>query len=143
MGSNKSLAEHGPTKRAISLLRRWLREPLLHVLLIGAMLFAVYASLNPGAGERQDANRIVITADDVAQIQIAWMAQWRRLPPPGELRNLVEGNNRGGAALGLDKDDAMMRRRLPQKMNFVMDNVAAPREPTADELRRWFEQNAQ
>lgn len=149
MGSNKSLAEHGPTKRAISLLRRWLREPLLHVLLIGAMLFAVYASLNPGAGERQDANRIVITADDVAQIQIAWMAQWRRLPTPDEMRNLVEGKireevlSREAAALGLDKDDTIVKRRLAQKMDFVMDDVAALREPTADELRRWFEQNAQ
>ncbi len=72
-------------KGAPSLLRRWLREPLLHVLLIGLALFAVYAVLDPGAGGRQDSSRIVITADDLTQMQIAWMAQWQRPPTPDEL----------------------------------------------------------
>jgi peptidyl-prolyl cis-trans isomerase C len=134
---------------APSLLRRWLREPLLHVLLIGAALFAVYDALNPGAGHQQDATRIVITAGDLAQLQTAWMAQWRRPPRPDETRNLVEGKireevlSREAAALGLDKDDTIIKRRLAQKMEFVMDDVAALREPTDDQLRRWFEQNTQ
>lgn len=130
-------------------LRRWLREPLLHVLLIGAALFALYVALNPSAGERQEPNRIVITADDLAQLQIAWMAQWQRPPTPDEMRNLLDGKireeilSREATALGLDKDDTIIRRRLAQKMEFVMDDVAALREPTDDELRRWFEQNPQ
>jgi peptidyl-prolyl cis-trans isomerase C len=132
-----------------SLLRRSLHEPLLHVLLIGAALFAVYDALKPGASQRQDANRIVITADDLAQIQIAWMAQWRRPPTPEEMHNLLDGKvreeilSREATALGLDKDDTIVKRRLAQKMEFVMDDVAALREPTDDELRRWFEQNTQ
>ena len=128
-------------KPAPSLLRRWLREPLLHVLLIGAALFAVYYALNPGAGQRQDSNRIVITADDLAQIRIAWMAQWQRPPTPDEMRNLLDGKireevlSREATALGLDKDDTIIKRRLAQKMEFVMDDVAALREPTDDELQ--------
>ena len=55
-----------------SLLKRWLREPLLHVLLIGATLFIVYDALNSGTGQRQDSSRIAITADDLAQIRLAW-----------------------------------------------------------------------
>ena len=143
------MSSHRRKKPAPSLLRRWLREPLLHVLLIGAALFAVYDVLNPGAGQRQDSNRIVITADDLAQIQIAWMAQWRRPPTPDEMRNLLDGKireeilSREATALGLDKDDTIVKRRLAQKMEFVMDDVAALREPTDDELRRWFEQNTQ
>ncbi|MGA9956277.1 MAG: hypothetical protein WBQ22_23900, partial [Bradyrhizobium sp.] len=58
-------------KPAPSLLRRWRREPLLHVLLIGATLFVVYYALNPRAGQRQDSNHIAITADDLAQIRLA------------------------------------------------------------------------
>jgi peptidyl-prolyl cis-trans isomerase C len=129
--------------------RRWLREPLLHVLLIGLALFAVYGALNPGAGQRQDANRIVITSDDLAQIQIAWMAQWHRPPTPDETRSLLDGKireeilSREAMALGLDKDDTIVKRRMAQKMEFVMEDVSALREPADDELRRWFEQNPQ
>jgi peptidyl-prolyl cis-trans isomerase C len=135
-------------KQASSLLRRWLREPLLHVVVIGAALFAIYHMLNPGAVQRRDSNRIVITADDIAQIRLAWTAQWGRPPTPDELRNVLDGKireeilSREAAALGLDKDDTVVKRRLAQKMEFVMDDVATLREPTDDELRRWFKQNA-
>jgi peptidyl-prolyl cis-trans isomerase C len=81
-------------KPAPSLLKRWLREPLLHVLLIGATLFVVYYALNPGAGQRQDSNRIAITADDLAQIRLAWTAQWQRPPTPEEMGNLLDGKIR-------------------------------------------------
>ena len=145
MGSD----EFASTRTVRSRLRQWLREPLLHILLIGAALFAVYDALHPGTAQRQDANRIAITADDLAQLQIAWMAQWRRPPTADEMRNLLEGKireevlSREAAALGLDKDDTIVKRRLAQKMQFVMDDVAVLREPTEGELRRWFEQNAQ
>ena len=145
MGSDK-LPSDKPTP---SLLRRWLREPLLHVLLIGAALFALYYALNPDAGQHQDSNRIVITADDLAQIRLAWMAQWQRPPTPEEMRNLLDGKireevlSREAMALGLDKADTIVKRRLAQKMEFVMEDASALREPVDDELRRWFAQNAQ
>jgi peptidyl-prolyl cis-trans isomerase C len=141
--------EPASAKPASTPLRRWLREPLLHVLLIGLALFAVYGALNPGAGQRQDANRIVITEDDLAQIQVAWMAQWRRPPTPEEMRGLVDGKireeilSREAMALGLDKDDTIVKRRMAQKMDFLMEDVSALREPPDDELRLWFERNAQ
>ena len=136
-------------KPAPSLLRRWLREPLLHVVLIGLALFVIYYALNPSAGQRQDSNRIAITADDLAQIRLAWMAQWQRPPTPEEMRNLLDGKIREevlfreAMALGLDKDDTIVKRRLAQKTEFVMEDASALREPADDELRRWFAQNAQ
>ncbi len=136
-------------KRTPSRLRRWLREPLLHVLPLGLALFAVYGALNPGPGQRGDSNRIVLTADDVAQVQIAWMAQWQRPATPDELRSLLDGKireevlSREAMALGLDKDDTIIKRRLAQKMEFLMEDVSALREPSDDELRRWFAQNPQ
>ena len=145
MGSDKL-----PSARpAPSLLKRWLREPLLHVLLIGATLFVVYYALNPGAGQLQDSNRIAITADDLAQMRLAWMAQWQRPPTPEEMRNLLDGKireevlSREAVALGLDKEDTIIKRRLAQKMEFVMEDVSALRGPADDELKRWFAQNAQ
>ncbi len=145
MGSEK-LPSAKPVR---SLLRRWLHEPLLHVLLIGATLFVVYYALNPGAGRRQDPNTIVITADDLAQIRLAWMAQWHRPPTSEEMHNLLDGKiredvlSREAMALGLDKDDTIIKRRLAQKMEFLMEDASSLREPADDELRRWFAQNAQ
>ena len=142
-------SEFASRRTVRSRLRQWLREPLLHVLLIGAALFAVYDALHSGTAQRQVTNHITITADDLAQLQIAWIAQWHRPPTADEMRNLLDGKireevlSREAAALGLDKDDTIVKRRLAQKMQFVMDDVAALREPTGDELRRWFEQNAQ
>ncbi|MET3907588.1 hypothetical protein ABID59_001929 [Bradyrhizobium sp. S3.3.6] len=130
-------------------LGRWLHEPLLHVLAIGAALFAVYRVFHPAAGELQNPNRIAITADDMAQIRIAWMAQWHRPPTPEETQNLLDGKireevlSREALALGLDKDDTIIKRRLAQKMEFVMEDASSLREPAGDELRRWFAQNAQ
>jgi peptidyl-prolyl cis-trans isomerase C len=141
--------EPASSKPAPSRLKRWLHEPLLHVLLIGLALFAVYGALNPDAGQRQDANRIVITADDLAQIQLNWMAQWQRAPSPDEMRSLLDGKireeilAREAMALGLDKDDTIVKRRMAQKMEFLMEDVSALREPPDDELRFWFEQNPQ
>ena len=152
MGLGQSAAVDSPdpvsAKSVPSLLRRWLHEPLLHVLLIGAILFVVYYALNPGGGQRQDPNRIAITADDLAQIRLAWMAQWRRPPTPEELRNLLDGKIREevlfreAMALGLDKNDTIVKRRLAQKMEFVMEDTSAFHESVDDELRRWFTQNA-
>jgi hypothetical protein len=94
-------------------------------------------------------NRIVITADDLAQIRLVWMAQWRRPPTPEEMHNLLDGKireevlSREAMALGLDKDDTIIKRRLAQKMEFDMEDASALREPADDELRRWFEQNPQ
>jgi hypothetical protein len=41
---------------------------------------------------------------------------------------------REALALGLDKDDLIIRRRLRQKMEFVSDDIAARAQPTDDEL---------
>jgi hypothetical protein len=91
----------------------------------------------------------VITADDLAQIRITWMAQWRRPPTPDEMRKLLDGKireevlSREALSLGLDKDDTIVKRRLAQKMEFVMEDASSLREPASDELRRWFARNAQ
>ena len=63
-----------------SLVRRWLREPLLHFLLAGALIFAIYQLLNPAANRTDRANQIVLTKDDLRQLAVHWLAQGRPLP---------------------------------------------------------------
>ena len=129
--------------------RSWLREPLLQFLLVGLLLFGGYGWLNGRSVDPNSANRIELTADDVRQIEIAWLAQGRAAPSAEQLRSLVEARvreeilYREALALGLDDGDTIVRRRMAQKMEFLFEDVAALREPSADELRAWFAENAQ
>ena len=128
---------------------RWLREPLLQFLLIGLALFVVSDVRNRHAGLRERADRIELTADDLRQIGFAWVAQGRAAPSPEEMRVLADARvreeilYREALALGLDKNDTIVRRRLAQKMEFLFEDVAKLREPTTGELKTWFASNAE
>jgi len=141
-------------------LLRILREPLLHFLLIGAALFAIYTYFPPAApaitpqsvqaaatSGRAPSRQIVLSFDGLSRIATLFQAQWGRDPTPKELDRLVEADvqeeilYREGLALGLDKDDEIVRRRMAQKMQFLAENVAAAHEPTDAELKSWFDQN--
>jgi peptidyl-prolyl cis-trans isomerase C len=126
-------------------MKRWLHEPLVQFLAIGLVLFAVHRVISP---ERPDSsNRIEVTEADLRQMTVAWMAQWRRPPTPEEMRGLVDAKireeilYREALALGLEKGDTIVMRRLAQKMEFLAEDVSTVREPSADELKQWFEKN--
>jgi hypothetical protein len=121
---------------------RVLREPLLHFLLIGTAVFALYH------GEPQpkvaDAQRVIeVTPARVDRLAEQFEATWRRAPSDAELARLVdefvreEVYYREALALGLDRDDAVVRRRLRQKMEFLGE--AGTVAPGEDELRAHFE----
>ena len=129
-------------------MKRLLREPLVHFLLIGAALFGIY-KFTPAAGTSSAPPReIRLTLDELAQLALLFQSQWRRPPTPQELERLVENKvqqeilYREALAMGLDRDDEIVKRRMAQKMQFLAEDVAAAREPTTAELRSWFEQNS-
>jgi hypothetical protein len=130
-------------------LRRWLGEPLVQFLLIGAILFLGYQVLNPSPEAGRPSTRVELAEDDVRQMSVAWLAQGRPAPTPEQMRNLVEMRIREeilfreALALGLDKGDTIVKRRLAQKMEFLFEDVSALREPTREELKAWFEKNAE
>jgi hypothetical protein len=144
-----------------SLLKRWLgpslaihvkgllREPLVHFLLIGLALFAVYGALQKVPGKSGASDRIEFTQDDLRQLQVAFTAQWQRPPTSQEFLGLLNAKvreeilYREALALGLDKDDTIVKRRMSQKMEFLSEDVAAAHEPTLQELKDWFAKNPQ
>ena len=127
-------------------MKRLLREPLVHFLLLGAILFLAYAYVDRGRGG-EPSKQIRLTLDDLSQMVVLFQSQWRREPTAEELGRLVESRvqeevlYREGLALGLDKDDTIVKRRLAQKMQFLAEDVAALHEPTKAELVAWYEQN--
>jgi hypothetical protein len=128
-------------------MKRLLREPLIHFLLIGAVLFAAYGYMQRGRGGVESSKQIQLTVDDLRQLVILFQSQWRREPTAQELSRLVENKvqeeilYREALAMGLDNDDTIVKRRMAQKLQFLAEDIAAAREPTAAELKSWFEKN--
>lgn len=119
-----------------------LKEPLLHFLLLGLVLFGVHGLLSEGTGT--EAGRIVVTQGRIEALATAFHRTWQRPPTTGELDELIrdyirqEACARAAIALGLDKDDIVIQRRLRQKLEFVSEDVAVQAEPTEDQLRSFL-----
>lgn len=126
---------------------RILREPLVHFLLIGLVVFAVYASLNEGAPDRTTDNQIEITMGDVGQMIAQFQTTWRRPPTAQELDTIIEARIRESIlinealALSMDKNDAIINQRLNQKMTFLLESAARANAPSENELMAYFEEN--
>ena len=118
-----------------------IKDPLVHFLLIGAALFAIAAMR--GAPETRD--RIVVTADQVAQARAAATALQGRAPTPEELAELVEPlirdevMYREALALGLDDNDDEVRRRLIEKMSYLTQDLADPEPSSEEALHQFYE----
>jgi len=130
-----------------TLIKRLLREPLLHFMLIGAALFVGYAYLKPDVGVGSP-HQIALTVDELAQLEILFESQWHRPPTPEEFFRMVETKvrqevlYREALAMGLDKNDEIVKRRMAQKMQFLAEDVAAAHEPTTEELSAWYANNS-
>ena len=129
-------------------MKRLLREPLLHFLVGGAVLFGAYAWLNPPQPAADGAGRkIRIGTGEVRWLTETWARQWRREPTREELRGLVsdllkeELLYREARELRLDENDTIVRRRLAQKLEFLLQDTARLGEPGEEELRRIYDES--
>lgn len=128
------------------MIRRILREPLLHFLALGGALFVAFALASGDEAGRE--GRIVVTAGKVEQLGSLFARAWRRPPTREELDGLVrdwvreEAAYREALRLGLDRDDTVIRQRLRQKFEFMADDAAGAFEPSDDDLRAYLDANA-
>lgn len=124
-------------------MRRLLREPLLHFAVLGAALFGAYAFVR---GDASPTTEIVVSGDQLAAIEAQFRATWQRPPTEAEMQALVERQVRDevlfreGLAMGLDRDDPVIRNRVKQKMEFVAEDSLVP-EPTEADLAEYLEQH--
>jgi hypothetical protein len=123
---------------------RILREPLVHFLLIGAAVFGLYTVVGD-AELAQVEERIIVSGGEVDRLRQLWERQWLRPPTAAELQGLIADHvreevlYREALALGLDRDDTIVRRRLAQKFEFLAEDLATGRDPTKAELAAFFE----
>jgi hypothetical protein len=122
--------------------RRFLREPLLHFLLIGLAIFVLYDRVASDVGGE---GRIIVTQAQVDLLARRHEAAWMRPPTPEELRGLVEAHiqeeisYREGLALGLDRDDPVVRRRVRQKLEVMAEELLASVPPGDAELQSYLD----
>ena len=126
-------------------MQRLIREPLLHFLAIGALLFGVYAWINRGATAPDE---IVVSRGQIEALRAQFGRTWQREPTAAELDGLIDGwirdevLYREGRALGFDTDDPVIRRRVAQKVEFLADELT-PVAPTDADLQAWLDSHAE
>jgi hypothetical protein len=128
---------------------RVLKEPLVHFLLAGAVLFGAYAWIirTPERPTAYKTAQVQVSAGDVRWLAENWTTQWQRPPTRDELRGLIADYvneqllAREARALGLEDNDVIIRRRLAQKLTFIIDDTARRAEPTEQELQQYYDAN--
>jgi len=124
------------------MIKRLLREPLVHFLLLGSLLFlwSAWQGGDAGAGSK----RIVITRGVIDHLATSFTQTWRRAPNELELKGLIDEHvkeeiaAREAIVMGLDRDDIVIKRRLRQKLEFLLADEAVTTAPTDAELKAWL-----
>jgi peptidyl-prolyl cis-trans isomerase C len=124
-------------------MKKWLKEPLLHFLIAGALIFVLFSMVNREE-ITVDGKKIVVSAGDIERLSTNWSKRWNRSPTETELKGLVESYikeevyYREALSLGLDQDDTILRRRLMQKMEFLSNDLAELNTPDEAALNEYF-----
>ncbi len=127
----------------------WLREPLLHFLLLGAALFGIFALWGcPALPANPTQYQIVLTPQILQNLDLSFARASSRSPTAAEHDGLVaayvreEVLNREARAQGLDLDDPLIRRQLSDKMTFYLEDTATPLQPTDAQLADFLQTHA-
>jgi len=120
-----------------------LREPLVHFVFIGAVIYLLYGAFAEPLPEADD-KTIVVSAGEIEWMQTAWQKRWNRPPTPEEFDGLIQQYiketvlYREALTMGLNKHDTVIRRRLAQKLEFLAKDLVALTPPTEEELQAYF-----
>jgi hypothetical protein len=124
------------------MLRQIAREPLVHFLVLGGLLFAAWAWVAPQQTAGSGDDVIVVDQARLDHLKTLWKAQWKRDPAPQDVAAIIDRHvrqevfYREALRMGLDQDDEIIRTRLAQKMEAVASDLSTLMEPpTEDQLR--------
>lgn len=129
-----------------SIFSKLLKEPLLHFLLIGVGLFFLFSQLNSDE-EPSNTQQIIINKSKLEVLSGTFMEENSIPPTDKEIQELLENDireevlSREAIAIGLDKDDRIIRHRLAQKMQYLFEDVAMVDEPSDEVLKAYFQEN--
>ena len=122
-------------------------EPLVHFFMIGALIYAAYAYTG-GPVVEDDERSISITAGEITWLQDVWEKKWNRAPTQKELQGIVKQFLRErvlaseATAMGLDREDVVIRRRLAQKLEYLSQDLLGGGTPSDEDIAAFFAGNA-
>jgi PPIC-type PPIASE domain len=126
------------------MLKRLIREPLVHFLLLGTLLFLWSAWQGVGSA---GSNRLVVTPGVVDSLVGGFSRTWGRAPNQVELKGLLDEHvkeeiaTREAMAMGLERDDIIIKRRLRQELEFLLVDDATAAPPGDAELEAWLKRH--
>jgi hypothetical protein len=137
----------GPLRRFLSSagVKNLLREPLLHFLALGALLFLFF---HWRGASGPSSTSIVVTHAQIEQLAVGFARTWQKPPTESELKSLIdeyvkeEIATREAVATGLDRDDVIIRRRLRQKLEFLAEDTIQSSPPTDADLEAWMNKHS-
>jgi hypothetical protein len=127
--------------------RQWLAEPLLHFLVIGALLFALDAWWTSRASNASGGT-IVVSESRIKALAENFRRTWQRLPTKDELDGLIETHvrddilTREAERLGLASDDTVIRRRLRQKLEIITEEASMSEAVSDAQLQTFLDAHA-
>jgi len=121
---------------------RIFRDPITHFVLIGLALVAINHFWTGWQGER--GRTIVVSAAEIDRLEKIWAGTAGRLPTGEDRQQIIdqyvqeEALVREAGRLGLGEGDTIIRRRLAQKMDFLVGDDARADDPSDAALEDWF-----
>ena len=129
-----------------SKLKTLLREPIVLFILIGCVLYLLQAMVfNTDPSARK---QIIVSSKQLKQLENGFSNAWMRRPTESELEGLIANHikyevfYREALAMGLDESDQVIRNRLRQKLELLMDNMASVNVPSEQMLATFLQENA-
>lgn len=124
-----------------------IREPLFSFVLIGAAIYLLYAAFAEPTSALED-KTIVVSAAEIEQMRSDWQKRWNRPPTAEELQGQIQRHvhemvlYREALTMGLNQHDAVIRRRLGQKLEFAARDLVSLAQPGDAELQAYLDQHA-
>ena len=122
---------------------KWLRDPVASFIAIGAAIYFLSAAFSGS----ESLTVIDLNESDIDRLAYNWRQQKNKEPSKSDLKIMVEDYVkdeiyfRESKRLGLDVDDAIIRRRLVQKLTFLTEDIARNQPVDEETLKSYFEQN--
>jgi len=122
------------------LFRRILQEPLLHFLVVGSLLFFYLSST-----DTETKPQVTISQGKIKQLTAQFSKTRQRTPSDEELDALIENQIREdlafehGVQMGLVENDSIIKRRVQQKIEFMLNDSIGSIEPSHEDLQTYLE----
>lgn len=120
-----------------------LKEPVLHFLVIGVLLYIGYQSFNNYLN--RDQHIIEVNDDEIQMLVQSWEMKWNRPPTAKEREGIINGQvkeivlYRTAVEMGLDKQDRATRRRLAQQVELLGSGMIQSPQPAEGDLVKYYE----